>query len=417
MGTTAVGRHDYDLFDPGYIADPASVWARFRAECPVARSDDHGGSWLPTRYDDIAAVARDVETFCSSEGVSVIEVADRKETLSQGSPPIDADPPLHTWTRRLLLPAMSPQSVLSYEPGTRALCRSLIASFIDTGRADAAADYAQQLPVRVIGALLGIPEEDSDRFVGWVRSILEFAHDAERRRTATMELAQFLHGEVAARRAEPGTDLISQLVLAEHDGEPIDEALIVGEAALLLVAGVDTTWSAIGSSLFHLASHPDDRRRMVEDPDVWPQAIEEFLRFYAPVTMARTATADTEIAGCPVSAGDRVLLSFPAANRDETHFDDADRFVIDRAQNRHLAFGVGIHRCAGSNLARMELRVALEEWLTAIPEFELDDPSAVTWAGGQVRGPRSAPVVFPTTANTSTTTTTAATTTTEEVPA
>ena len=406
MGTTAVGRHDYDLFDPGYIADPASVWARFRAECPVARSDDHGGSWLPTRYDDIAAVARDVETFCSSEGVSVIEVADRKETLSQGSPPIDADPPLHTWTRRLLLPAMSPQSVLSYEPGTRALCRSLIASFIDTGRADAAADYAQQLPVRVIGALLGIPEEDSDRFVGWVRSILEFAHDAERRRTATMELAQFLHGEVAARRAEPGTDPISQLVLAEHDGEPIDEALIVGEAALLLVAGVDTTWSAIGSSLFHLASHPDDRRRMVEDPDVWPQAIEEFLRFYAPVTMARTATADTEIAGCPVSAGDRVLLSFPAANRDETHFDDADRFVIDRAQNRHLAFGVGIHRCAGSNLARMELRVALEEWLTAIPEFELDDPSAVTWAGGQVRGPRSVPVAFPTT-----------TTTTEEVPA
>ena len=396
---TAPGRHDYDLFDPTYVADPASTWRRFRSTCPVARSDDHGGSWLPTRYDDVVAVARDVETFSSSQGVSVIEIPNRTETLTQGNPPIDADPPLHSWTRRLLLPAMSPQSVKSYEPGTRELCRSLIASFIEAGRADAAADYAQQLPVRVIGALLGIPEEHSDRFVGWVRSILEFANDVERRRTAMMELAQFLHAEIAERRANPSTDLISQLVLAEHEGEPIDEALIVGEAALLLVAGVDTTWSAIGSSLFHLASHPDDRRRMVDEPDVWPQAIEELLRFYAPVTMARTATTDTEVAGCPISSGDRVLLSFPAANRDDAHFADADRFVIDRAENRHLAFGVGIHRCAGSNLARMELRVALEEWMAAIPEFELEDPGAVTWAGGQVRGPRSVPVTFPTRSN------------------
>ena len=128
---------------------------------------------------------------------------------------------------------------------------------------------------------------------------------------------------------------------------------------------------------------------MVDEPDVWPRAIEELLRFYAPVTMARTATTDTEVAGCPISSGDRVLLSFPAANRDDAHFADADRFVIDRAENRHLAFGVGIHRCAGSDLARMELRVALEEWMAAIPEFELEDPGAVTWAGGQVRGPRS----------------------------
>ena len=175
----------------------------------------------------------------------------------------------------------------------------------------------------------------------------------------------------------------------------MSEELIVGEAALLLVAGVDTTWSAIGSSLFHLASHPEDRLRMSSEPEIWPLALEELLRFYSPVTMARIANDDTEVGGCPVSAGDRVLLNFPAANRDETAFDDADTFIIDREKNRHLAFGVGIHRCAGSNLARMELRVALEEWMAAIPEFELEDPDAVTWAGGQVRGPRSVPVVFP----------------------
>jgi hypothetical protein len=388
-------RHDYDLFGADYVADPASFWQRFREQCPVARSDDYGGSWLPVRNEDVRAVARDVDAFTSSLGVSVVEVPERKETLKQGNPPIDADPPLHTWTRRLLLPAMSPSAVGAHEASTRELCRNLIAGFEGKGRADAAADYAQQIPVRVIGALLGIPEEQSDRFVERVRSILEFAHDTERRNKAMTELAAFLREQVAERRIDPGPDMISEMVAAEIDGAPIDEDLIVGEAALLLVAGVDTTWSAIGSALYHLASHPDDRRRLATDPDVWPFALEEFLRFYSPVTMARISTRDTKIGECPIATGDRVLLSFPAANRDEDAFEDADTFIIDRAQNRHLAFGVGIHRCAGSNLARMELRIALEEWMAAIPEFELADPAKVTWAGGQVRGPRSVPVVFP----------------------
>jgi cytochrome P450 len=246
----------------------------------------------------------------------------------------------------------------------------------------------------VIGALLGIPEERSDDFVEWVRGSLESMHDVERRTKALNDLSEFLREQVADRHVNPGSDMISQMVATEVDGAPMDEELIVGESALLLGAGVDTTWSAIGSALFHLASHPEDRRRLASDPDVWPLAIEEFLRFYSPVTMGRTSTLDTEVGGCPVKKGDRVLLSFPAANRDPDVFDDADTFIIDREKNRHLAFGVGIHRCAGSNLARMELRVALEEWMNAIPEFELADPSLVTWAGGQVRGPRSVPVTF-----------------------
>lgn len=387
-------RRDYDLFGDDYVTDPARFWQAFRETCPVARSDEYGGSWLPVRNEDIRTVARDVESFTSSKGASVIQIDDRKQTLPQGNPPIDADPPLHTWTRRLILPAMSPTSVASYEAGTRALCRSLIDGFKGAGQADAAADYAQQIPVRVIGALLGIPEDRSDQFVDWVRGSLEFAYDEERRTKALSELAQFLREQVADRRVNPGSDMISELVATEVDGAPMDEDLIVGESALLLGAGVDTTWSAIGSALFHLASHPEDRRRLASDPDVWPLAIEEFLRFYSPVTMARTSTLDTEVGGCPIKEGDRVLLSFPAANRDPDVFEDADTFIIDREKNRHLAFGVGIHRCAGSNLARMELRVALEEWMNAIPEFELADPSLVTWAGGQVRGPRSVPVIF-----------------------
>ena len=163
---------------------------------------------------------------------------------------------------------------------------------------------------------------------------------------------------------------------------------------LLMVAGIDTTWSAIGASLWHLAQHPDDRRRLASDPSLIPTAVEEFLRAYAPVTMARMVAKDFELEGCPLKKDDWVLLPFPAANRDPGVFPDADRVIIDRAENRHAAFGLGIHRCIGSNLARMELRIALEEWIARYPDFELVDPDAVTWSAGQVRGPRTLPVTI-----------------------
>jgi cytochrome P450 len=201
--------------------------------------------------------------------------------------------------------------------------------------------------------------------------------------------------EMEARRGGDGTDLISEMLRAEHDGEPIPDDLIVGTIALILIAGLDTTWSALGSMLWHLATHPDDTARLVREPDLLENAIEEMLRAYSPVTMARIATGDTEIHGCPVSEGDRVLLNFPAANRDPNAFPDPDRVILDRELNRHVAFGAGIHRCAGSNLARMELRVAIDEWLARIPSFRLDGAAEVTWAAGQVRGPRQLPIVFP----------------------
>jgi hypothetical protein len=161
---------------------------------------------------------------------------------------------------------------------------------------------------------------------------------------------------------------------------------------LLLIAGIDTTWSAIGASLWHLARVPADRRRLAAEPGLLPVAMEEFLRAYAPVTMARLVREDMRWRGADMKAEDWILLSFPAANRDPAQFDRAGEVVIDREVNRHAAFGLGIHRCVGSHLARMELRVALQAWLERIPEFTLGDPAAVTWAAGQVRGPRTLPV-------------------------
>jgi len=162
--------------------------------------------------------------------------------------------------------------------------------------------------------------------------------------------------------------------------------------ALLLIAGIDTTWSAIGSSLWHLARTPADRERLVAEPGLLPTAMEEFLRAYAPVTMARLVKQDMHWHGVDMKADDWILLSFPAANRDPAQFDRAGEVVIDREMNRHAAFGLGIHRCLGSHLARMELRVALEVWLERIPEFSLADPAAVTWSAGQIRGPRALPL-------------------------
>jgi len=388
---------DFDVLDPAYLADPYRIWDELRGTCPIAHSDRRGSNWLPTRYDDITAIAHDIEHFSSLE-VAVIPFEGEEPDdpiLPYGLPPISADPPLHTWTRRLLLPWFSHRRVEGYERLTRDLCTGLVDGFLGDGRADGAADYAQQIPVRVIAHILGVPSDLADTFTGWVRDVLEFADDPERRARGVTGLIEYFVAEVAERRAHPGDDLLSELLHSEVDGVPVEDSIVLGAAALVLIAGVDTTWSAIGSSLWHLATHPDDRRRLASDPALMPLAVEELLRAYAPVTMARLVTKDVEFAGCPMRAGDRVLMNFPAANRDPEVFDDADHVVLDRAHNRHVAFGSGIHRCAGSNLARMELRVALEEWLRRIPEFRVAGGAEVAWAGGQVRGPRVLPVEFP----------------------
>jgi len=171
----------------------------------------------------------------------------------------------------------------------------------------------------------------------------------------------------------------------------------VGWGGRLVVAGVDTTWSAIGSGLWHFGQHPEEGARLVavdNDEPLWTMASEEVLRFYAPVTMARKVIADTEVAGCPVHAGDQMLLTFPAANHDPEAFENPGEFQIDRAKNRHVAFGLGIHRCVGSNLARLELLVALQEWVRAFPNYSPDTSKETTWANGQIRGPRNVPVML-----------------------
>ncbi|MGH8992320.1 MAG: cytochrome P450 [Acidimicrobiia bacterium] len=389
---------DYDIFDRDYVTDPAPIWDDLRARCPVARTERWGGSWMPTRYEDVRELARIVPELSSDEPLVVKPVAIDPDDAFYGvkAPPISSDPPEHGPARRLILPAFSPAAVAGHRPFTEALAHQLIDAFAARGRADAAAEYAQQIPPRVIAHLLGVDPDQADNFVTWARGLLEQGlKDPAVRLEARHNILGFFLEQVRQRRAEPRDDFISGLLAGELDGEPVSDKHAVGTCNLLLVAGIDTTWSSIGSALWHLATHPQDRKRLVAEPELIPTAVEELLRAYSPVTMARVVHEEVEAVGVTFRPGERVLMNFPAANRDPEAFPDAEQVIIDRQANRHIAFGVGIHRCAGSNLARMEMDVALGAFLDRIPEFSLEDPSAVTWAGGQVRGPRQLPIVFP----------------------
>jgi cytochrome P450 len=295
----------------------------------------------------------------------------------------------------MLLPAFTPRPVAALEPFTRELCRELLKATEGRTSFDAALEYAQHIPVRVIVKFLGFPQEDADMFRSIIRLVLEEVDlPPDEREERFAEVDEYMDAQIEDHRAHPRDDLTSFLIDAEIGGSELPVEQIRGTMVLLMVAGIDTTWSAIGASLWHLAQHPEDRRRLAAEPELMGTAVEEFLRAYAPVTMARLVATDFDFHGHPFKEGDWLLLPFPSANRDPAVFENPGVVQLDRVQNRHAAFGLGRHRCLGSNLARMELRVALEEWLARYPDFELSDPAAVTWAAGQVRGPRTLPVTI-----------------------
>jgi cytochrome P450 len=384
---------DFDHTDPEYAARAPEIYDDLRERCPVAHSDRFGGMWVPTRHADVSTVAHDTEHF-SSEGIIVTPWKPENLAPIGYAPPITSDPPFHALARRILLPAFSPKEIARWEPAARATCRELLDGIVASGAdvVDAAASYTQHIPVRVIAAMLGVPPEDGDKFRLFIHRILEAPGSGVEGLAYEDTLDYYLNQVVEDHRRNPRQDLVGFLLDADLDGTPLSADHIRGTIALLLLAGIDTTWSAIGASLWHLAQSPGDRRRLVDDPGVLTFAVEEFLRFYAPVTMARIVAEEVDVAGHHLDKRDWVLLPFPSANRDPEAFERADEFVIDRARNRHVAFGLGIHRCLGSNLARMELTVAIDEWMRRIPDFELADADAVRWSTGQVRGPRQLPI-------------------------
>jgi cytochrome P450 len=385
---------EWDHADPQWVADPYPIWEDLRERCPVAHTDRYGGGWFPATHAGVSAIAKDTENFTSR---TVIIGNGRPTELDLPAPigvapPITSDPPFHSIARRLLLPAFAPGPINALEPVIRSLCVDLLdgmhGDVVNVGM-----EYAKYIPPSVIRAMLGFPEEDIEKFIEFINIVLEgIDHPLEQRIEEFAPVEAYFTVQMEEHMANPRDDLTSYLLNVEIEGQKLQPEHVFGTMVLVLIAGIDTTWSAIGSSIWHLANHPDDLARLVNEPELMPVAIEEFLRYYAPVTMARLVKHDMDYLGCSMKEDDWILLGFPAANRDPNVFDDADKFIIDRAQNRHVAFGLGIHRCAGSNLARLELRVAIEEFIKRYSRFELADPSAVTWASGQIRGPRNLPI-------------------------
>ncbi len=382
---------DWDFADPEWVADPYPIWEELRGQCPMAHTKRfNDGMWLPLRFDDLVEIATDTETFSSHhDGIQRGAPVPRAQL-----PPIHSDPPDHLEIRRAILPFFAPRQTERWRETITAHCEELAAVIAERGRGDAAVDYAQHIPVGAIAAILGIDPERGDDFRRWLHLLLEVGPaDPTALQQGMSEIREYMAEVMAKRRVEPGDDLISHLVTTELAGEPLDDDLIQRILVLQLVAGIDTTWSSIGAALLHLARHPADRRRLVDEPELLPIATEELLRAYAPVNVTRRVTRDVEIGGVQMAEGEYVMMSFPTACRDPEQFDAADEVIIDRAENRHIAFGAGIHRCLGSNLARLEMHVALATWLRHMPEFELAPDQPVEWSRGQIRGPRSIPIV------------------------
>ncbi|MEX1218046.1 MAG: cytochrome P450 [Acidimicrobiales bacterium] len=388
---------DFDHTDPTWVDNPYPIMDDLRERCPIAHSDRYGGMWAPMTHETVSAIANDTVHFTSRTVVinnGRPGDGDEAPPAPIGvAPPITSDPPFHEIARRLFLPAFAPRPINALEPYTRELCAGLLDAMGDADTIEVSTQYTQHIPVGLIAKLCGLPPEDGDLFRSFVHDVIEAVDLPTEERIERFEpIRDYIGAAMQKRKESPSDDLISYLLDSEIAGNKLSDEHVFGSILLLIIAGIDTTWSAIGSSIWHLADNPDDLARLVAHPELLPSAVEEFLRAYAPVSMARLVIEDFEFAGCPMKKDDWIFLSFPAANRDPKAFDNANDVLIDREINRHSAFGLGIHRCLGSNLARMEMTVALEEFLKRYTKFELIPSDPTKFSQGQVRGPRRLPI-------------------------
>lgn len=378
---------DFDHHAPAFLADPAPVYAELRRSCPVARSAHHGGFWLLTRYDDVKAAAKDWQTFTSS--VPNVTAIPSSHDRSEPDLPIELDPPVHTRYRQLIGPVFSKPVVEGLRPAVRQLARSLFDPLLAAGGGDLVAGLAVPVSVGTLAAFMDLPGEDREQWVAWVRLMYD-SRDAADAQAATGAYYAYIDDLVAAKRGA----FVRMLLHSEVDDERLAPDAVARFMRVLLIAGHETTAAALGFALHHLALHPEDLIRLRDQPALIPLAVEEFLRLASPVTLqARNATRDVELRGVVIRRGDVVALGFASANGDENAFPAAARFVLDRAPNRHVAFGFGPHLCAGAHVARLELQVVLEEVAARVGAIELVADRAPHWnATGSVRSLATLPV-------------------------
>ncbi len=373
------------------LRDPHPHWKRGRAACPVEKRSAFGAdSFFVLRHDDVESVLRDPDAFSSS--INQVTMGPYMGTLM-----LAMDGNQHSQYRSLVSHAFRRVALERWERElVRPVIDELVDGFAPLGRADLVRDVTSQYPVKVIAGIVGVPVEDHAAFHDWAEGISSGPIDPERGRAASRAMREYLTPLVEARRREPHDDLISDIVSAEIDGERLDDEHIYGFLRLLMPAGAETTFRAMGNLLVALLTRPEDLERVRRDRALVPRAVEETLRWESSVTMVnRVSTRDTQIAGCPVPQGSSVVLLTSSANRDESTYEEADEWRLDRAPAPHLAFGWGRHLCLGMHLARLELCVGLETLLDRLPNLRLDPAApAPEIVGYAFRGPEKLPVVF-----------------------
>lgn len=375
-----------------YVAtlhDPDTIHREMRARCPVQHSETHGGFWALTRYQEVDAATRDTERFSSLPTITLPSVGAPRPFI-----PMESDPPQHSKYRSLLNVVFNARRFAELEGEIRKHAVELIERFTAAGEADLARDLAFPLTTRVITWLLGIPDEDVSRFSDWSLGLVSVA-SPEEGLALQMEIRDYYVRHIAARRENPTTDLASHLLSSTIDDRAVTEEEVLDIYLSLTGAGGETTAAAANHIFTLIDRHPELRSQLQAHPEMLTSAVEEFLRYITPVPgFARTTTCPVEVAGTVIPEGERVWLSWLSANHDEAAFDEPAQILLDRRPNRHLAFGAGVHRCPGAPLARIELRIMVEEILARIPDYRLADPSAVQISEGQTRIIRSLPIVF-----------------------
>lgn len=360
------------------LDDPYPVYRRLRDEAPLYH-DERLDLWAFSRFDDVQAASKDWETFSSSLGGSGNDIDDTYQLFLPAGDLAGVDPPLHTRLRGALRLAFSPSALRArFEPIVRRNVNQLIDVFADTGHADLARDLARPLPGTTMFSWFGFPEPDHPQLLTWFGQMLERDRGVRalppRALAGRDHMREYMQDAVKERRTARREDLISFLVDANDEGL-ISADELLGSSMLLFIAGITTTSGLISNSLFHLERFPDQRELIHRDPTVIPAAIEELVRFDAPIqALARTATRDVQAHDAVIPAGARVALVWASANRDERRWVDPDRLDITRAPQRHVSFGDGIHHCLGAPLARLEAKIVFEEFFQRIPEYSVSGP-------------------------------------------
>jgi cytochrome P450 len=386
---------DFDHGSQEWADDPYTIIEELKnSGCPMAHTERYGGAWLPVTYDLIKEISLDTKNF-SSEGTVVRKVKPYEHAVFSTKtpapvgvmPPISSDPPFHKIARNLLAPLFSFNASELWRDEISSVCNFLVSKIDTTASVDIMEQYAKKIPSAIIQKMLGIPQEDVEKFNDWINFFVHTIDElpSKDRVLTFLKYRKYMTNHINAQINNPKDNIITHLLKCKILGEPLSIEHLIGTISIIIVAGIHTVSSVIGSSLWHLATNPADRRRLVENPDMIPAAIEEFLRAYAPVTMARLVKEDMEFHGVQMKKEDWVLLSFPAANRDDKQFANAHEVVIDREENRHVAFGLGIHHCLGEHLARLEITIAIQFFLQNFKNFSLDEKNDLIWTSGQVR--------------------------------